>query len=163
MKKEYIFAGLGVGVVLLLLYFTSFKSNFTIRDVFTDSTANGKFTYLIVETESNDSKTLINWAKGIKSSEDFLKMPDKTKPAVVTIYFYNPKDTISLDENTTNALKKRYPNNPDFMEKINFAPKGWQYIGHNSKILEGISKDSIFQTLIFVPKEGYKAKDIIPK
>ncbi|MBX3045237.1 MAG: hypothetical protein KIT33_10480 [Candidatus Kapabacteria bacterium] len=157
----YIFAGFGVGILLVAFYFQFSKAKFEISDIYTDSSETGKYVFLFVETKSNKHNELLNWANDIKNSDDLLSMPDKTKPAILTVYFYNPNDTTELDEKTTNSLKERYSDKTDFTKKINYSPHGWQYIGHNDSSIEELPRDTVYKTYVFVPKTGYRAHEII--
>jgi hypothetical protein len=160
-SKYYIIAGVLAGIIVLVYYFNYTKNNFSIIDKYTDSTSKGKFVFLFVETESVDKTKMIDFGKDLKSKKNYLDMPDKTIPAIMTIYFYHPKDTVKLGEGIRNSLKRRYTNNPEMVDRINFIQNGWQYIGYNSKMLPSVARDTIFKTLVFIPKPGFKAKDII--
>jgi hypothetical protein len=63
-------------------------------------------------------------------------MPDKTKPAILTVYFYNPVDAVDLDVSIRMKLEEKYANKPEFTHKINYSSKGWQYIGHKDPTIE---------------------------
>ena len=159
--KAYILGGLGVGVLLVVLYLNFSKPNYEIADIYTDSTAQGKYVFLFVETNSNDKNNLMNWANEIKNSMDLLAMPDKTQPAILTVYFYDKKNAAVVDASLAKSLQKRFPKKPDIVNKILFVPNGWQYIGHNDPSFTQMARDSIFKSMIIVPKPGYKAYDII--
>ena len=159
--RAYIFAGLGVGLLLFALYFNFSKPKFDMVDIYTDSTDKGKYVFLFVETKANTQTDLMNWAYNIKNDGELLTMPDKTKPAILTVYFYNPDDTTDLDVSIKKKLTERYANKPEFTHKINYSSKGWQYIGHNDPTMDKIPRDTVYQTLVFVPKPGYKAYEII--
>ncbi|MDX9790254.1 MAG: hypothetical protein WCZ17_05870 [Candidatus Kapaibacterium sp.] len=158
--KPFIFAGVGVGLFILAMYFQFSKPGFTMVDIYTDSTDKGKYIFLFVETEADNESDIINWAYDIKNEDNLLAMPDKTKPAMITMYFYNPKDTIELDDNIEKTLREKYSDKIEFTKKINYSPSGWQYIGHNDKTIN-MPADTVFKSYIFVPKPGYRAKEII--
>jgi hypothetical protein len=159
--RAYIFAGLGVGLLLFALYFNFSKPSFEMVDIYTDSTNNGKYVFLFVETKANSENDLMKWAYNIKNEGDLLDMPDKTKPSILTVYFYNPVDTVDLDVGIRMKLEERYADKPEFTHKINYSTKGWQYIGHKDPTIENIPRDTVYQTFVFVPKPGFKAYEII--
>jgi hypothetical protein len=161
--KGFIFAGVGVGLLLFVLYFNLSKPNIEITDLYTDSTSMGKFVFVFAETETYEANTLMNWAQDLKHSGGFLEMPDKTKPSLLTVYFYKTSDTTKIDTELASSLKKQFPNNPEIINKVNFVLNGMQYIGHNDKTLTSMAMDSIFKTMVFVPKPGMKAIDILKK
>lgn len=160
-KKAYIFAGLGVGLLIFGIFMTFQKPSFEIVDIYTDSTDNGKYIFLFVNTKSESKNDLLNWANDIKHGDNLLDMPDKTKPAMMTVFFFNPDDTSAVDDVTSKKLKERYPESLDLSEKINFTSKGWQYIGHNDPNITEVPRDTVYQTYVFIPKTGYRAYDII--
>lgn len=159
--RNYIFAGVGVGLLLFAIIYNGSKPKYEIVDLYTDSTDKGKFVFLFVETKSKSKNDLMNWANDVKMRDNLLDMPDQTKPSVLTVYFYNPSDTTELIEEIAKKLKIAYSGQSEFTQKINYSPNGWQYIGHNDSNITKIPKDTVFQTTVFVPKTGYRAYEII--
>ncbi len=162
MKTQiYVISGVIIGIVLFFLFNNFSEDKYNIVDIYTDSTSNGKYIFIFTETKSTDSIKMLNFAKEIKFKDNLLDMPDKTQASILTMYFYNPKDTLYLDNDVLKSLQGNFKNNPKILERINFIKDGWQYIGHNDKTLTSFARDTIYKSLVFVPKPGFKARDII--
>lgn len=160
-RKAYVFAGLGLSILVFAILMNYSNPKFDIVDIYTDSTAGNKFIFLFVETKSDSKDELMKWAKNIKASDNLLDMPYKTDLSILTVYFYSPEDTIKLNEELESSLKEKYSDKYDFTHKLNYDPKGWQYIGHTDASINDMPSDSVFRTHIFVPKMGYRASEFL--
>src|SRR5690606_10059012 len=137
----YIISALFVVLILSLYLFTNSDEKFYTSDLFTDSTSQGKFVFVFVETKSQYMGDMYNYANQMKFQADLLDMPDRTQAAILTVYFYNPQDTLELNQGMIDTFHKKYNKSLTMLSRINYVKDGWQYIGHNDNSMTEIAKD----------------------
>lgn len=149
-------------LLALLLTCCAHKSKFEIVDYFVDSSDRGKFVFLFVKTDTIIASNIIEWTSNFQNQDSIMYVNNPEILKVLIANFYTQKSITHVPEEEAVALRNKYQNNPEIVEKLDMAKQGAIYTGF-SRYVEGMPfpRDTVILTSVYIPKPGYKAIDIM--
>lgn len=162
-KNYYFLYGIIFAILLIyLLYNIKHHSGYNIVDYFTDSSNNSKITFIFIEVNKNNRENILKICPDLWNEYLSTKNRNDTNIKILIAHFYNKNSIKTIPNGLKDIITKKYRNNPEFINKINYIEEGYIYTGYSRKITGlGLPKDSLFKSPFIIPKPGYKAKDIL--
>lgn len=137
--------------------------NYEIIDSFIDTSDYGKMVFMFIETESRAEPYLKYVAETIFSTHPDLQHND-SQLVVMVAHFFSRDDTVPPPQKVLDKLKLDYPHTKNLEKRLDYIPDGYVYTAFSHEVAGlDVPQDSLFQTAIFVPKFGIKARDVLKK
>lgn len=146
-------------LILFALFLTccAHKSKFEIVDYFVDSSDRGKFVFLFVKTDTIISSNIVKWSSNFQNQDSIMYVNNPEILKVLIANFYTQKSITHVPDEESLALRNKYKNNPEIVEKLDMAKQGAIYTGF-SRYVEGMPfpRDTVILTSVIYPNPALK-------
>ena len=173
-KKYLIIAVVAIAAIGLLYLIFSKPFEYNVLDEISEQSEAGNVLFLFVDVNDLDSNAIlkaskkllkervIDLYKDIEIPNDIHHHHEEMGQHLLIAYFYRQGDTAAVPEAMKNVLKTKFPRNEIVKYQLNYISEGFMYTGLYSPFEKKVRIDSLSpKTMLFVPKEGILAKDIM--
>lgn len=158
---KYLLIGLAVIIAAVVFYNIFSADDYKILDRYSDVSEMGDVNYAFVHVTKNDSTALFAMGKEIMAKEVMPKKDNNPmKRKLLIAYFYDKNELTKIPESMLGKMQKKYEYNEMIKKNMTYMANGYIFTG----LFDGLHKKysySMQKTVILVPKNGIKAKDII--
>lgn len=175
MQKNKVYLLIALAVIILggaAWYFTSSSFSYKVVDEISDTSEGGNTTFLFVDVNELDSLEIYKASQELLKKRIIDKYAGKEMPQdamhqeggseLLIAYFYKQDDTTAIPDAMKQVLRSKFPMNDMVKHNLNYISEGFMYTGVYNPFQKQKTIDSLSpRTMLFVPKPGTLAKDIM--
>jgi hypothetical protein len=146
-------------IIFLLIFILNSCSNefqYNVSDHFYDRSADETYLFMFVNVNELNAKELIELSSKLKMKY-LIDSINIGSDGAALIHYFIEKDTSLIPKEKIDQLNKKYKR-IDIENKLHYIEKGVIFTGFVNK--NKSFKDTIFVSDMFIPKKGYKAREI---
>ncbi len=161
-KEKYIISGIAIIIIIAMLFvFTQDRNYYSVENVISDSTAQGKVVFYFVKVKDMEEKFLLNTAHYLRDNDSAASIANDKVLRVMVTYFFRGTDIEPLPDSLMSKLHSQKPSSKGREYRIDFVRNGYIYTDISKDLPDlRYPKDSLFASQLFIPKKGYSAKEI---
>ncbi len=161
-KEKYIISGVAVAIIIAFMFvFTQDRNYYTVENVISDSSAQGKVVFYFVKVKDLDIEYLLKTAHILRDTDSNSYLSDPSKLRVMVSYFYRETDIEEMPDSLMNKLHSQKPSSKGREYRLDYVEKGYIYTDISQDLPDlKYPKDSLFASPLFLPKKGYSIKEI---
>lgn len=143
-------------VISIIFISCSEEFNYDVSDHFYDRSKSDTYLFMFVKVNELNAEKLIELSIKLKMKY-LLDSMDLGSNGAALIHYYLESDTLKITEEELSKLNKKYKR-IDIKNKLHYIKKGVIFTGYSNQ--NKTIKDTIFVSDMFIPKKGYKAREI---
>ncbi len=161
-KEKYIISGIAIIIIIAILFvFTQDRNYYSVENVISDSTAQGKVVFYFVKVKDLEEQFLLQTAHYLRDNDSAASIANDNVLRVMVSYFYRGTDIEPMPDSLMSKLHNQKPSSKGREYRIDFVRNGYIYTDISKDLPDlRYPKDSLFASQLFIPKKGYSAKDI---
>lgn len=161
-KEKYIISGVAVAIIIAFMFvFTQDRNYYTVENVISDSSAQGKVVFYFVKVKDLEEKFLLETAHWLRDNDSNAYISDGSQLRVMVSYFYRGTDIQKMPDSLMAKLHAQKPSSKGREYRLDYVKNGYIYTDINQNLQDlKYPKDSLFASQLFIPKKGYSIKEI---
>ena len=161
-REKYILSAAILAVLIGLMFvFNQDRNYYSVENVISDSSAQGKVVFYFVKVKELEEKFLLETAHYLRDKDSNAYIPDASQLRVMVTYFYRDTDIESMPDSLMQKLHQQKPSSKGREYRLDYVKNGYIYTDINQDLPDlKYPKDSLFASTLFIPKKGYSVKEI---
>ncbi|MFP4370290.1 MAG: hypothetical protein ACLFR2_11990 [Candidatus Kapaibacterium sp.] len=147
------------GLVYYFIFFPK-ELKFTVIDHFIKSDYSANVVFVFTEVNYLDSAGMYDAGRHISRNRIGEFISDD-KLTIMIIHFYEKSAGIDVPAHMMRDLRNKFPKAAEYSNRLLYIESGYIYTHINKKVKNlNMPQDTIFPGYMFIPKKGFKAKEI---